>query len=197
MEASDVRELLPIPGRECGSCVVCCYVPNIDTPEFKKPPGVVCANCTGKGCGIYETRPSVCRTFHCGWMVTPDLGEDWRPDRSGVLLASRPDIPTPAGAKSGWQLAVFGGETAIRRVSFVEKVVSLVSRGVPVMLVASGPMGSPYSSMVLNEPLAEAVKKNDLEGALALLLAVHSHLLERAYKPESRNSRGSPIDGEP
>src|SRR5258708_27094970 len=44
-----------IPGRECGSCTLCCKVYNI--PEIGKAAGKWCKHCTpGKGC--YPREPS-------------------------------------------------------------------------------------------------------------------------------------------
>src|SRR5437016_11462351 len=104
-----------VPDRSCGTCVTCCYVPQIDEPELRKPAGTVCEHCTGKGCGIYESRPPPCRTFHCGWRYTADLNEDWRPDKSGVLIVGRSDIPGEPEARTGWQFNVLAGEVAVRR----------------------------------------------------------------------------------
>jgi len=182
-------ELKLVEGRSCGNCVVCCYVTDIDTPEFRKPGGVTCANCTGKGCGIYETRPPVCRTYYCGWWYTPELGEDWRPDKSGVIIGTRSDIPVGSELQSGWQFNVFGGEVAIRRVGFVEMISSLVGRAVPVMLSASGPMGTPCEAAIVNTLLADVVKRNDLRGALTVLLSIHRELLDSGHK---RQASGSP-----
>ena len=33
-----------------------------------------------------DTRYEVCRTYHCGWRALGQLGEEWRPDKSGVLI---------------------------------------------------------------------------------------------------------------
>jgi Fe-S-cluster containining protein len=76
-----------VPGRECGECVACCKILEIDKPELKKPADVLCTHCTGAGCGIYATRPDVCRTWHCLWRrmdATPDF---IRPDKLGVVFS--------------------------------------------------------------------------------------------------------------
>ena len=71
--------------RECGTCTLCCKVMAIR--ELEKPMGHWCAHCVpGKGCGIYETRFEICRTFLCGWRQVPQLGDAWRPDRSKFLM---------------------------------------------------------------------------------------------------------------
>ncbi|MDE4910377.1 hypothetical protein PQI07_06630 [Methylobacterium sp. 092160098-2] len=78
----------PVAGRECGECVMCCKALHIDTQELKKPPDVLCVHNTGTGCGIYETRPSVCRTWLCLWRRIETLPQHMRPDRSGLLLSA-------------------------------------------------------------------------------------------------------------
>ncbi|MEA2930939.1 MAG: hypothetical protein QOG38_3367 [Hyphomicrobiales bacterium] len=74
-----------VPGRECGTCMMCCKVQAID--ELGKPPGVWCRHVTrGVGCGIYETRPAECRRYYCHWMVDAKLPDAWKPDRAKFTL---------------------------------------------------------------------------------------------------------------
>ncbi len=44
-----------VSGRECGECVQCCQVQNIDKTPGPEGFGVLCKHCTGVGCAIYET----------------------------------------------------------------------------------------------------------------------------------------------
>lgn len=72
--------------RTCGSCRVCCRLPDI--PELNKPRDTWCEHAVldraKPGCGRYETRPEVCRSFECGWLS--GLGETQdRPDKLGVM----------------------------------------------------------------------------------------------------------------
>jgi hypothetical protein len=54
-----------------------------------KPAGAWCPDCAiGQGCRIYANRPAECRTFACGWLVDPKLGEEWRPSRSRIMLVA-------------------------------------------------------------------------------------------------------------
>lgn len=74
-----------VPGRACGTCTLCCKV--IAVADFDKPPGVWCVHCKrGVGCGIYETRPTDCRTFFCEWMLEKGLGPEWKPERAKFAL---------------------------------------------------------------------------------------------------------------
>jgi hypothetical protein len=77
------------PGKACGTCMMCCKVLPISTQELTKPPGAWCRHAvTGEGCGIYETRPSTCRTFYCQWMIDPSLPLEWKPDRARLVIES-------------------------------------------------------------------------------------------------------------
>jgi hypothetical protein len=74
-----------VPGRSCGSCSMCCKL--YDLPEVQSPAGKWCRHCApGKGCTIHETRPEVCRKFFCGWMVSPGLGPEWKPERAKLIV---------------------------------------------------------------------------------------------------------------
>ena len=72
-------------GRSCGTCTLCCRLPDIDL--FEKPANVWCRHCIeGKGCAIYTDRPSVCRDFLCLWMTDEDLESAWEPTRSHMMI---------------------------------------------------------------------------------------------------------------
>ena len=77
--------MTPAPGRECGDCSMCCKLPEI--AELAKPAGVWCKNVAhGKGCKIYDERPGSCRAFHCWWQLDPQLGPEWKPDKSKFMI---------------------------------------------------------------------------------------------------------------
>ena len=78
-------------GRACDGCTMCCKL--LDVVALAKPAGAWCRHCTpGVGCGIYESRPGECRTFQCGWLVDPALGEEWRPSRSHIMLVTEAGV---------------------------------------------------------------------------------------------------------
>ena len=79
----------PAAGKSCGSCTLCCKVLGITA--LQKPHGTWCKHCTpGKGCGIYPERPEECRRFSCMWLLEPELGPEWKPDRSKIVLNLAP-----------------------------------------------------------------------------------------------------------
>jgi hypothetical protein len=76
-----------VPGRECGSCTLCCKVYNI--PEIGKPAGKWCKHCTpGKGCAIHETLPDQCAAFNCHWRTVEALPLHWKPDQSKMVITT-------------------------------------------------------------------------------------------------------------
>jgi hypothetical protein len=59
---------------------------------LQKPQDIWCEHCDiGGGCRIYESRPEECRRFHCGFLTHPDLGEEWRPSASKIVLVAELD----------------------------------------------------------------------------------------------------------
>ncbi|MBS1186454.1 MAG: hypothetical protein H6R04_472 [Burkholderiaceae bacterium] len=87
MSVSD-RFFSLVPDRQCGSCMVCCEYLYINSPSLKKPADVLCGNCvSNQGCRIYDTRPSVCRSWHCLWRRDATIPAELRPDKSGVLFS--------------------------------------------------------------------------------------------------------------
>jgi hypothetical protein len=74
-----------VAGRSCGSCTLCCRLPEIDA--FSKPANVQCSNCIeGRGCAIYQNRPQLCRDFLCLWMISDGLSEEWHPSHSHMMI---------------------------------------------------------------------------------------------------------------
>ncbi len=73
------------PRRSCGDCTLCCTLLRVD--ELKKRGGTPCPQLRGPtgGCGIYETRPRICRAYRCLWLQGK-LEEGDRPDLLGAIL---------------------------------------------------------------------------------------------------------------
>jgi hypothetical protein len=80
----------PAPGKSCGGCTLCCKVLKITT--LNKPHGTWCSHCQpGVGCRVYDDRPEECRTFLCGWLVNSQLGPQWKPDKSRLIVTNAAD----------------------------------------------------------------------------------------------------------
>jgi len=72
--------------------MMCCKV--IAIPELAKPAARWCRHAVpGRGCGMYENRPTGCRRFYCYWMVDPALGPEWKPERAKFVMFPDSDCP--------------------------------------------------------------------------------------------------------
>lgn len=86
---------------------MCCNLMKID--ELKKPAAVWCQHCEiDEGCGIYEDRPQVCRDFYCAYRLSPDVGEEWRPSVSRMVVnyesgRNRINIAVDASRSGAWR----------------------------------------------------------------------------------------------
>jgi hypothetical protein len=69
--------------RSCGSCSLCCTVLRVD--DLSKLAGRDCAHQGPRGCGIYQTRPNICRGYRCLWLQG-GLEDDQRPDLIGGVV---------------------------------------------------------------------------------------------------------------
>lgn len=78
----------PVPGRECGTCTMCCKLPSLHTDDgYVKPLNVWCKDCSpGQGCNIYEDRPIQCKNFFCAWLSDPDWPENLPPHKTGCFV---------------------------------------------------------------------------------------------------------------
>lgn len=75
----------PQKPRTCGTCTLCCRLPDID--ELSKLANAWCIHCVdGMGCKIYQNRPQTCRDFLCLWMTDNRLGPEWEPAKSHMMI---------------------------------------------------------------------------------------------------------------
>jgi hypothetical protein len=165
------------PGNDCGSCTVCCMA--LRVIDLDKEAGSYCKHCLpGKGCGIYETRFEVCRGFLCGWRLVPQLGEEWRPDKSGILMLTQAVDQLPQAyhaAGPGVNFMILGGEKAILRSGFAEYVTTLVARDVAVYLSADTP------KTLINPHLMKQAAAKNIPAVTEMLLHIYQqHVKLRA-----------------
>lgn len=76
------------PSRRCGKCTACCSgALHLEVEGDSIYPGHPCRYRCNAGCGIYTSRPTICRSFVCGWLYEGSPLPPWlRPDRSGIIL---------------------------------------------------------------------------------------------------------------
>ncbi|OCP04477.1 MULTISPECIES: hypothetical protein [unclassified Ensifer] len=101
MTASSHIAPTPLAERSCGTCTLCCRLPDIDA--LAKPANAWCQHCTqGQGCRIYDARPQLCRDFLCLWRTDAALDDAWEPARARMMIYRQgpqitvlvdPDVP--------------------------------------------------------------------------------------------------------
>lgn len=147
-----ITDLDLVPGRTCGDCTVCCSVMAIDKPDIQKQAGVTCRHCQG-GCAIYETRPSLCRHYHCAWRQLPFLDDSWRPDRSGVFM----ELEETDGETTISVILIGNPLKTVRQTWFIDFVATGVKGGLALHLGIPGPPGFMGASLPLStRQMAEA-----------------------------------------
>ena len=165
-----------VPGRDCGDCTVCCVAPSIDKPEIQKVSNAACRHCLGGGCDIYQSRPPVCRSFFCAWRTVEIFGEEWRPDKSGVLpQIETAGIPDHFDFTTGIGLMLVGNPLkTVRQKFFQDFVITGVRNSIPLFLSLPGPRGYHAATGLLNtaemrDAITRGTVKQALEAALAVL----------------------------
>lgn len=163
-----------VPGRDCGGCTVCCVDLRVDDPGLKKPAGTACPHLGTQGCTIYETRYAICRSWMCGWRLQPELDDNWRPDRSGVLLIPEPS--SKAGyASLGYKLQL-ASRAALASPEVLNKLCGYVAAGTPLWLSLKGVP----TKVFLNPELAPLIAAGDGPAILGRLLQLMQDLTGRA-----------------
>jgi len=164
-----------IPGRDCGDCTVCCTWPTINKPEIQKVSGSTCKHCTGGGCAIYETRFPVCRGYFCAWRTVDIFGEEWRPDKSGVLpYVETEGISDDFDLSTGIGLMLVGhAAKIIRQRWFQDFIITGVMNNVPLFLSLPGPRGYQAATVSLNtEEMLAAIARGMVKEALEQVVKI-------------------------
>ena len=78
-------------GRVCGDCQLCCRL--LPVRSVDKLAGEKCRHQKhGKGCTIYQHRPSECRVWNCRWLANDATEHLARPDRAHYVVDVFPDF---------------------------------------------------------------------------------------------------------
>ncbi|MBR0717530.1 hypothetical protein [Bradyrhizobium liaoningense] len=102
-----------VPGRECGSCTLCCKV--YDVAEINKVAGKWCSKCKpGRGCTIHDSLPRQCADFNCLWRTDAEMPPQWKPDQAKMVVTIHPKtenimVRVDPGLPSAWQRQPYYG----------------------------------------------------------------------------------------
>jgi hypothetical protein len=111
---SGLSEAKVVPGRECGSCTLCCKVFNV--VEIGKAAGKWCSHCKpGRGCKIHDNLPNECAVFNCLWKTEPTMSMHWKPDQAKMVLTVHPEthniqVVVDPGLPSAWTRQPYHGQ---------------------------------------------------------------------------------------
>ena len=157
--------------KTCGACSVCCKELTFELDGALKPAGVMCQHCrVPNGCGIHETRPQICRGYFCGWHQLPSLSEEWRPDKSEILIYFRQG-PAPDGLMDGVEFHLFGSLDRLFWVPLVRYIATLIEDKAPVYLSLPGDIGYQSPWVYLNDipTLNDGITRRDFAMTTAAL----------------------------
>jgi hypothetical protein len=127
----------------------------------------------------------VCRGWHCAWRYFDFLGEEWRPDRSGILLNFIDEEKLPPGYEMGLIFSVASQPSGNLDPSLSDFVARLIAAGILVVIAVNGPPGHWPAQTHLNEALKDAALAGDLgriEAAFSEALALSS-AQPQSFKP--------------
>lgn len=167
-----------VADRQCDECDVCCTNLRIENPALTKKADVRCPHLSNqRGCGIYDERPNVCRTWYCGWRVIPFLRDDMRPDRSKILIKQD---------ETGFVFQPLRSENTnnLTHENVLEAIGSLVSNGIEVKTSIPTRPGYCNALMTINEHLKVAVDNLDLQAARQVMRKVIFHSRHSQTLPE-------------
>lgn len=167
-----------VPERICGDCKVCCDVLIVDAPEMVKPPGVLCKHWCAGGCSIYDKRPGTCRGFFCVWRLFA-LPDEWRPDRSQVLLYVGADASDDK-LRETVRVHLFGAYDRILWPPLVGYIGHMITNDIGVYLSVAANPGDVVGCVSLtdNQKLRQAYAAKDIPAVAAALVECVQFLVE-------------------
>lgn len=175
----EVEKML-VKDRKCGSCSVCCVSLAIDEPELKKKHAVPCTYLRPQGgCSIYADRPSLCKTWHCGWRMMPFMGPALRPDRSNLLVRLTGECWIFGDADDQRESALMNNDT-------LNAMSALVSRNMKVSVSVPTKPGYCDAEHVINDDIMEAVKERSLSKVKEIIWTVICRCKVSATNPRKQ-----------
>jgi hypothetical protein len=176
-----------VAGRECGACTACCDFIPIKTEKLEKPANTLCIHCVpGKGCSVYDLRPDICRSWHCGWRISNEIPDDWRPDRSGVVFWFAQRINDPDQT-----IVVLDRTKVLLSPAFEGYLAGQLHKGTRLALQVPGPAGHFPVSFPLNAMLNFAQSLGPGGMAAQLLYVISNVYHRRPWKTDGLAMRSS------
>jgi hypothetical protein len=145
-----------VANRQCGECTICCYTLQIEEEDLKKQADSPCHHLIeNQGCSIYKKRPNVCSNWYCGWRLLDFLEDEFRPDKSGLLL--RVD-------KNEFVFqALINPFDVLTKEKTLTIIAASIEFGIKVFISVPTKMGFCNSKIEITKILEESVKTCDLQ----------------------------------
>ena len=99
-------------------------------------------------------------------MIKDAFGEEWRPDRSGLLLnfmVDKSGIPESYNTQDVIDIRIIHTHGLVNSLKFLDFVCNFIDGGVPIFVSASGGPGYAASRVFLNDGMTSAVKSRKLD----------------------------------
>ena len=151
-----MASLSVIQPHNCGTCTYCCKLLGVLN---LKQPNVWCDHCDiGKGCIIYDKRPSDCVEFECLWLIIQDMPDSMRPDRCKVVMSSTKDGESVVVFVDPVYASILSKDNLLKSEigRYIDK---LVQKGLVIMVVAGEHRNIYYKGSKVPEHLREALNK--------------------------------------
>ena len=160
-----------VTGRECGNCTACCTHLRIEDKDLKKLAGTPCIHLCEEGCSIYTGRPETCRNWYCGWRYMPQLNEDWRPDKSDILIRLTED---------GLIFEPLNSVLSLKNERILEIIGGSIHMGLATYISVPTKVGYCHSLVKLNDKLKTGVDiGNFYETQIAILEAIYFGMTQK------------------
>jgi hypothetical protein len=173
-----ISQMPLVPGRDCGSCSVCCVALTVNDGGLFKPQGHRCPNLTATDrCAIYADRPKDCGDFYCGFRRLKWVRDTLHPALSGVLIIL--GYTDPARWEVGLSVMLLTPQ-ALDAEGLAETIAFAVVMDMPVDLVVPGPPGYTSGWTRIKTALTQIVLQNDMDAVRGELRRVRDSLVSGA-----------------
>ena len=136
----------------------------------------------------------LCREFFCGWRLRPELGDEWRPDRSGVFITvesvAGPGVP-PVMAMTF--MLVAEAFKVVHTRAFVDMVRQEVLDGWTIFVALPGRAGFRAKRVHIRDAAAQEAARTDI-GRLETLLEQGLRLIHaQPFEPYALSHSGRDV----
>jgi hypothetical protein len=158
---------------------------------MQKIPNSMCRHLLVGGCNIYHDMPTVCRTYFCGWRCLAFLDEEWRPDKSGVLIES--GTADSGGSDTIILVLVANPLKTVRQQWFLDFIRAGIGQKAKLFLSLPGARGKAKAALPLNTSEMRLAAAHSLGKVRLALEEVLRRLSRHEFKPYPIENSGNDV----